>query len=172
VQVFARVHSEVIAKYPDVSARRQLYETIRRMVDFLVSDLIMQSQRNISESRVDSIDGVRAYPKPLIALSEEAFEQHQELKRFLRVKLYNHPRVREVMDEASATLKTLFEAYLKDPSRLPSEHQSLAARAEAEGGLPARARVVADYVAGMTDRFAYLERGRLASMSGNPEGAK
>jgi dGTPase len=131
------------------------------MVDFLVSDLIVQSQLSIGRAGVDSIDAVRAHVRPLISLSEGVLEQHQELKRFLRSKLYNHPRVREVMDEASATLKTLFEAYMKDPSRLPPEHQSLAARADAEGGKSARARVVADYVAGMTDRFAYLERSRV-----------
>ncbi|HTE42655.1 MAG TPA: deoxyguanosinetriphosphate triphosphohydrolase [Steroidobacteraceae bacterium] len=172
VRVFARLHSEVTEKYPAAPARRQLYETIRRMVDFLVSDLIVHSQRVINDARVDSIDSVRLHARPLITLSDEALEQHHELKRFLRTKLYNHPRVRKVMDEASATLKTLFEAYMKDPSRLPPEHQSLATRAEAEGGKPARARVVADYVAGMTDRFAYLERARIASMSENANGVK
>jgi len=161
VRVFARFHAAVVEKYPDVSVRRQLYETIRRMVDFLVSDLIIQSERNIKEARVDSIDAVRARASPLIALSDDALEQHQELKRFLRTKLYNHPKVRDVMDEARATLKTLFDAYMKDPTRLPPEHQSLANRADAAGGTPARARVVADYVAGMTDRFAYLEVGKL-----------
>ena len=161
VRVFERLHSAVTEKYPAAPPRRQLYETIRRMVDFLVSDLIVESQQSISRAGVDSIDAVRAHARPLIALSEEVLEQHQELKRFLRSKLYNHPRVREVMDEASTTLKTLFEAYMKDSSRLPPDHQSLAARAEAEGGKSARARVVADYVAGMTDRFAYLERSRV-----------
>ncbi len=68
------------------------------------------------------------------------------------------------MEEASNTLKTLFEAYLKDPSRLPAEHQALVLRADAEGGMPARARVVADYVAGMTDRFAYTEKGKLGEL--------
>jgi dGTPase len=162
VRIFARLYSEVIEKYSAAPARRQLYETIRRMVDFLVSDLIIQSQRNISDARLGSIDDVRALARPLISLSADALEQHQDLKRFLRTKLYNHPRVRKVMDEASTTLKTLFEAYMKDPTRLPPEHQSLVARAEGEGGESARARVVADYVAGMTDRFAYLERSRIS----------
>ena len=161
VSVFARLHSEVTERYPAAPARKQLYETIRRMVDFLVSDLIVQSQRNISEAGVDSIDAVRAHARPLIALSGEVLEQHQELKRFLRTRLYNHPKVREVMEEASATLKTLFEAYMKESTRLPPEHQTLATRADAVGGISARARVVADYVAGMTDRFAYLEQERL-----------
>jgi dGTPase len=167
VRVFERLHSEVTEKYPAAPARRQLYETIRRMVDFLVSDLIVQSERNIGDARVESIDAVRTHARPLISLSDEVLEQHQELKRFLRAKLYNHPRVREVMDEASATLKTLFEAYMKDSSRLPPEHKSLADRADADGGRSARARVVADYVAGMTDRFAYLEQSRISrSQSG------
>jgi dGTPase len=161
VHIFSKFHALVVEKYPAVSGRRQLYETIRRMVDYLVSDLIVQAQRNIEDAKVDSIDAVRRLQRPLIALSEAVLEEHQELKRFLRTKLYNHPKVKEVMDEARSTLRELFEAYLRDPTRLPPEHQSLVARAEADGGIAARARVVADYVAGMTDRFAFLERGRL-----------
>jgi dGTPase len=157
VRVFARCHETVIAKYPDSPPRRQLYETIRRMVDYLVSDVIVQTQANIAESKVDSIQAVRAYSRPLVTLSNDALEQHQELKRFLRTKLYNHPKVRDVMDEAGATLTGLFEAYMKDPTRLPPEHQSLFTRAESKHGRSAAARVVADYVAGMTDRFAFLE---------------
>ncbi len=161
VRVFERCYAVVLEKYPGVSPRRQLYETIRRMVDYLVSDVIVQAERNIVESKVEDIDAVRRQSQPLISLSDAVLDEHQELKRFLRTKLYNHPRVREVMDEARATLRTLFEAYLGDPSRLPPEHQSLVARADAEGGRKARARVVADYVAGMTDRFAYQEKERI-----------
>jgi dGTPase len=161
VSVFARFHSIVQQKYPEVPQRRQLYETIRRMVDYLVSDLIEQSSRNVADAKVDSIDAVRQQPRSLISLSEKVLEEHQELKRFLRAKLYNHPKVKEVMDEARLTLKALFEAYMEDPARLPVEHQALAARAEKEGGVTARARVVADYVAGMTDRFAIFEKNKL-----------
>jgi len=161
VRVFARFNSEVADLYPQTPPRRQLYETIRRMVDYLVSDLIVQSKKNIVESGVDSIQAVRAHSRPLISLSDGVLDEHQELKRFLRAKLYNHPKVREVMDEAGSTLKDLFDAYMDDSSRLPPEHQSLVARAESDGGKPARARVVADYVAGMTDRFAYQEQDRL-----------
>ena len=141
--------------------------TIRRMVDCLVSDVIIQSQKNIVESSVDSIQAVRAQPRQLISLSDDVLSEHQELKRFLRTKLYNHPKVREVMDEAGATLKGLFEAYMEDPSRLPPEHQTLVERAEAGGGRSAAARVVADYVAGMTDRFAYQERDKLGLSRGS-----
>ena len=161
VRVFARLHGAVASDFPDIPARRQLYETIRRMADHLVGDVIAASGSNISAAKVKHIDDVRAQSRPLISLSEEVLEEHQELKRFLRAKLYNHPKVRQVMEEASATLKLLFEAYLKDPSLLPPEHQSLVQRADVEGGMSARARVVADYVAGMTDRFAYSESERL-----------
>lgn len=163
VRIFSKFHDAVVEKYPEVPARRQLYETIRRMVDYLVSDLIMQSARNIEEAQVQTIDAVRDRQLPLISLSETVLEEHQELKRFLRTKLYNHPKVREVMDEARGTLKELFEAYLRDPTLLPPEHQAVVSRADADGGLAARARVVADYVAGMTDRFAFTEKARMTS---------
>ena len=161
VRVFSRFHAIVVARYPELPPRRVLYETIRRMVDYLVSDVITQSQKNIVESSVDSIQAVRAHSRQLISLSENVLSEHRELKRFLRTKLYNHPSVREVMDEAGATLKGLFEAYMKEPSRLPPEHQSLFERAESGGGRAAAARVVADYVAGMTDRFAFLEHSKI-----------
>ena len=161
VRLFDRFHSVVVDLYPAAPARRQLYETIRRMIDYLVSDLIEQAGRNISDAGVTSIDAVRSQPRPLVSLSDPVIDEHQELKRFLRTRLYNHPRVKEVMDEARATLRMLFEAYMEDPARLPAEHQSLAAHAEADGGKAARARVVADYVAGMTDRFAFMERAKL-----------
>ena len=162
VRLFARLHAMVVARYPESPPRRVLYETIRRMVDHLVTDVITQSQKNIVASSVDTIQAVRQYSRPLISLSEDVLSEHQELKRFLRTRLYNHPKVREVMDEAGATLKGLFEAYMKDPSRLPPEHQILVERAEAGGGRSAAARVVADYVAGMTDRFAFLEHSKIS----------
>ncbi len=160
VRVFSRFHGAVVSRYPEAPPRRLLYETIRRMVDYLVSDVIVQSRKNIVESSVGSIQAVRAQSRPLISLSEEVLSQHQELKRFLRTKLYNHPKVREVMDEAGATLTGLFEAYMNDLSRLPPEHRALAERVEVSGGRSAAARVVADYVAGMTDRFAFIEHSK------------
>ena len=163
VQMFARFHNAVIEKYPQAPARRQLYETIRRMIDHLVGDLIVRAGENIAAAGVESIDTVRRYPRPLITLSDLVMEEHQELKRFLRSKLYNLPKVKEVREVARATLKELFEAYLGKPSLLPAEHQLLVARADAEGGKTARARVVADYVAGMTDRFAFNEREKIGS---------
>ena len=135
VRVFSRFHAIVVARYPESPPRRVLYETIRRMVDYLVSDVITQSQKNIVESSVDSIQAVRAHSQPLISLSEDVLSEHQELKRFLRTKLYNHPKVREVMDEAGATLKGLFEAYMKEPRAChPNIRVCSSARKLAVGG--------------------------------------
>ncbi len=112
VRMFARFHSEVVGKYPAAPPRRQLYETIRRMIDYLVSDLVVHdSGERIAAAHIVDIAGVRQQPGPLIALSEPVLAEHQELKRFLRTKLYNHPQVKVVMDEARSTLKELFEAY-------------------------------------------------------------
>jgi dGTPase len=165
VRIFARFHAQVVEKYPSVPARRQLYETIRRMVDHLVSDLIVQSEKNIAAAGVADIAAVRRLSRPLISLSETVLQEHQELKRFLRTRLYNHLKVREVMDEARNTLKELFEAYFSDSSLLPEDHKLQVLRAGSEGGKSACARVVADYVAGMTDRFAITERNRLKNFA-------
>jgi dGTPase len=164
VPMFARFHAQVVAKYPTTSAKRQLYETIRRMVDHLVSDLIVQSEKNIGAAGVADIAAVRQQQRPLISLSEPVLQEHQDLKRFLRARLYNHPRVRGVMDEARSSLKGLFDTYFGDPSLLPPEHHALASQAEAGRGLAGRARVIADYVAGMTDRFVNLEHARLKKL--------
>src|SRR5215831_2500492 len=115
VQMFSRFHAIVLERYPAAPARRQLYETIRRMVDFLVSDLIVHSGERIAAAQVSNIDEVRRHPGVLISLGEQALVEHQELKRFLRAKLYNHTKVKEVMTDARATLKELFEAYLSNP---------------------------------------------------------
>src|SRR5688572_9227469 len=163
VRLFERFFTYVSEHHAHAPPRTQLYETIRRMIDHLVSDLIDTSDAAIADSGVRDIDDVRKQPRPLISLSDDALAEHQELKRFLRARLYNHPQVQQVMVDARATIKILFDAYLTEPSRLPAEHQALVARAAQEGGMSARARVVADYVAGMTDRFAFAEKTRLIS---------
>ena len=101
VRVFARFHAAVVEQVSaDAPPRRQLYETIRRMVDYLVSDLIVQTEKNIANPGWTASTPCARSRGRLISLSDGVLEEHQELKRFLRAKLYNHPKVREVMDEA------------------------------------------------------------------------
>lgn len=163
LKVFARQHDIVLKTYPDLAPRRVIHETIRRMINFLVVDLIENSQRLITESGVTSIEDVRQAGRSLIAFSDGVREESLELKRFLRKQLYNHFRVRRMSQKSVRMLKEMFQAFLDDPLLLPPQYQEKAgihgAGTEARGV----ARTVSDYIAGMTDRYALLEYQRLFS---------
>jgi dGTPase len=163
VALFRRHHDAALGQYPDATARRQLNETIRRMINELCVDLIRATSARIETAAVRSIDDARRQPKPLVGLSEALYADHLALKRFLNDRLYRHPQVVSVMANAQRVLREVFDALLADIARLPAEHRDAAQRAEQARGAAGRARVVADYVAGMTDRFAFLEHARLTS---------
>jgi len=161
VPLFAAQHDAVLARYGALSAKQERHETIRRIIDVLVGDLVHASQAAITTAAVDHIDAVRAQTHPLIAFSPEMREQNLALKRFLNADLYQHHRVYRVMEKARRVVGELFAALFENPRLLPPESYALSQALEAEEGLGGRARVVADYVAGMTDRFALDEHERL-----------
>jgi dGTPase len=143
--------------YPDLEDRRLIYEIIRRMIGKVVTDLIETTQNNLAAAAPRSIDDVRTAPGPLVALSAEVHEQHYSLKRFLMRHLYSHEKKLEMTRRAQAIVRELFGKYFTDIVSMPAEFAN-----RAEGCDSAeRARVVADYVAGMTDRFAISEHERL-----------
>ena len=107
------------------------------------------------------IDAVRAHSGPLITMSEVVREQHLELKRFLRERVYRHHRVLRMTSKARRVLEALFSAFMADVRLLPEDYCEVATRVEAADGTRGRARTVADYIAGMTDRYAILEHRRL-----------
>lgn len=156
VQMFAEQLAKVRLQYPDVSGRRLIHETVRRMIHVLVTDLCEQSQRNIAEHAPQSLDEVRNLPA-LIAFSPAIEQQQQELKRFLRINLYRHYRVNRMTSKAKRIINDLFAAFHSDPGLLPSDYQR-----PAGGNQP---RAIADYIAGMTDRYAIREHQRLFSIS-------
>jgi len=160
-RLFRRQLEIVTAKYPDLGERRLIHEVIRRMINHIVVDLIRTSQARIEATGPASIDEVRSQPKPLIALSDSAREEHGELMQFLRERLYRHYKVLRMTAKARRVVKELFEAFLTDIQLMPPEHREAAARGEAAQGTAGRARAVADYIAGMTDRYAILEHRRL-----------
>jgi len=157
VALFRRHHDAVRSRYPSIGRRRLVHETIRRMVNDVVTDLIEETRRRLQAADPASIDAVRAEPGPLLGFSAEREREHYELKRFLRRQVYEHERVTAMREGAVRTLKDLFDAFFADPALLPPEHRDTALRWEAERGATGRARAVADYVAGMTDRYAFLE---------------
>ena len=161
LRLFRRQYEVVLAQYPDLGERRLVHEVIRRMINYIVVDLIRTTQARLDEARPRSIDDVRALPKPLVGLSDTAREEHLELMEFLRQHVYKHYKVLRMTSKARRVLKALFGAFFEDVSLMPPEYRDLALHSETTQGPTGRARAVADYIAGMTDRYAILEHGRL-----------
>ncbi len=155
--LFGDQYDAVRALHPDLEDRRLIYEIIRRMIDRVVSDLIEQTRRNIEAEAPDSIDAVRGAGRRLVEMSPEVYEQHVSLKRFLMKHLYQHEKKLEMTARVQAILEDLFASFMGETSLMPAEF----ANAAEEGDETARARVVADYIAGMTDRFAMSEHTRI-----------
>jgi dGTPase len=161
VPLFFEYHRAVQAIYPGLAGRRLVFEILRRMIDRLVSDLIESSAARLNDSGVRSIAEVRAHPKALIGFSDVTRELNYALKAFLREHVYKHYKVRRMTSKARRVIGALFDAFFNDPSLMPDEHRETGARLEQEQGTAGRARAVADYIAGMTDRYAILEHRRL-----------
>jgi len=161
IAIFRRQYETVTGLYPDLSARRLVHEVVRRMIDYLVNDLIDTSSTAIDAAAPRSADEVRARSEPLLGFSEQVLAEHLELKRYLRQHLYRHYRVLRMTTKAGRVVRELFAAMLDDVELMPTEHQAVARRLEAGSGTAGRARAVADYIAGMTDRYAIREYGRL-----------
>jgi len=161
VPLFRDYHAEVQAKYPTLAGRRHVYEIVRRMINHQVSDLIASSTARLEASGVRSVAEVRSQPAPLIGFSGETRGLNHALKTFLREHVYRHYKVRRMTAKARRVVRELFDAFFGDPSLMPDEHKATGARLEAAQGPAGRARAVADYIAGMTDRYAILEHRRL-----------
>ena len=161
VQLVRRHADAVRAAYPALPARRSIHEIVRRMINEVVVDVIHTSGALLQAAAPANIDAVRVHGSALIAMSAPVREQHLELKRFLRERVYRHHRVLRMTSKARRVLEALFTAFIGDVRLLPEEYCEAANRAEAADGIRGRARTVADYVAGMTDRYAILEHRRL-----------
>jgi dGTPase len=158
IALFAEQYAEVRRRYPDIAPRRAIYETVRRMINYVVTDLIENSRRLIEASGIQRIEDVRRRPQPLIAYTADVAEKTRELKRFLRQNLYAHERVTRMMGEAVKIVRELFEAFMRDPGLLPPQYRD---KLSNQSQASERARIVADYIAGMTDRYAMREHERL-----------
>jgi dGTPase len=154
VTLYARYRHEAESQFPGISGRRAINETVRRMINALVDDLIQQSRANIRQAEIKTIDDVRNAP-PLIAFSENMKKEAQELKRFLRTNLYHHYQVNRMTSKARRIVTDLFDIFITGPELLPLDYQI------AGDDRTAQARKVADYIAGMTDRYAMREYRRL-----------
>ncbi|MGH8853707.1 MAG: deoxyguanosinetriphosphate triphosphohydrolase [Telluria sp.] len=156
VALFARHRRAVEAQYPGLPGRRALYETIRLMITAMTADLVETSAALIAEAAPAGIDDVRASP-PLIRFSDQMRAETTALKRFLYANLYRHFQVNRMRVKASRIVRELFDAFLQDPVLLPNDYQ-------VAGDPLGQARKIADYIAGMTDRYAIREHRRIFSL--------
>jgi dGTPase len=153
-ELFSEQYQAVQAEHPGLEDRRLIYEIIRRMINLVVSDLIEHTEKRIADKVPPTINHVRSRKAAIVALSDEVQEKHLSLKRFLTKNLYRHERVLGMTREAKAKLVFLFDRYMDDPLQMSAEFADRAGKED-------KARVVADYIAGMTDRFAISEHERL-----------
>src|SRR5438874_5009716 len=156
VPLVGPVFQGVASRYPGIEEPRLIHESIRRMIDRMVGDLIGEPGQRLAESGVDSADEIRNLGRPIAAFSKVMGNHDRALKRFLHQRMYRHQRVNRMTSNARRVVSEVFRLFLAEPDHLPAEWRALTGGSDAE-----RARLVADYLAGMTDRFALDEHRRL-----------
>ena len=161
VQLFEQQYQHVTKLYPKLVDRRLIHEIIRRMINAQVVDLIDHTRQQLEQLKPASIQDIRQHGKTLARFSAPMHEMNLELKRFLRHHLYKHYRVHRMTSKANRIIGSLFDAFMQDTGLLPHSFQEHVRAHEEKQGQIGRARGVADYVAGMTDRYAITEYGRI-----------
>jgi dGTPase len=158
IDFYARHRAAAEAEFPGISGRRAINETVRRMINTLIVDLINASKVQIADAQLKTVDDVRN-ASPLITFSDDVAKEAVLLKRFLRENLYQHFQVNRMTSKARRIVTELFHVFMREPNLLGPDYQ---VRHHQEGAnLPIQARKVADYIAGMTDRYAIREHRRL-----------
>jgi len=161
VPLFNEQYDEVRRLYPDLSQRRVIHEVVRRLINCQVVDLVQTSNERLARQAPADLQAVRNQTQPLIAFSDGMRERNLALKRFLRQHLYRHYRVHRMSVKALRVIRDLFTAFFDDPRLLPEEAQHKVSELSEQAGKRGRARAVADYIAGMTDRYAIKEHQRV-----------
>ena len=165
IDLFAAPHREVADRYGALPERRHVAETVRRMIDAQVSDLIVTSIDRLMQAAPRHPDEARAHPAPLIAYGDAMAAKHLELKRFLYRALYRHPQVNAMNATAQTLIVALFAHFMTHPEDLPADTAQKAQNLLGLEGIEGKARTIADHIAGMTDRYA-LAQGRRFGLSG------
>jgi dGTPase len=154
IDIWAETYSRVAAKYPGLPEDRQVLQTISHLIGFLILDLVEMTRDNISSKDIKSLEDVHKQLGNLVMFSDNTAARNRELKAFLYKNLYSHYKVERMRIKAERFMTLLFENYLQHPTLLPTTYQLKYAQYGQE-------RVVCDYIAGMTDRYALDEYKRL-----------
>ncbi|MDZ4760623.1 MAG: deoxyguanosinetriphosphate triphosphohydrolase [Alphaproteobacteria bacterium] len=162
VPLASDVFREVMDAYPDIEESRVIAESIRRLIGLWIGDLVAEFGRRAAENRPQTVDDVRRLPQPLAAFSAETAEKQKPLKAFLLERMYRHHKVNRMMSQARRIVRDLFNLFLAEPDTLPPPWRARAAAAGKD--IAKRARVVCDYIAGMTDTYAIDEHRRLFNL--------
>jgi dGTPase len=157
VPIAGRVLAEVKRTYPGVEDTRLLYETIRRLISEMIRDVVAESGRRLDALKPRSVDDVRHASHSVVAFSEDMRRELEALRAFLFARVYRHERIVRIMADAESVVRDLFQRYEAEPEALPDDWRDQAP----PRGTRAYARHVADFIAGMTDRFALAEHRRL-----------
>jgi dGTPase len=152
-----KILGEICAAYPALESSRLVPEFIRRLIGLLIEDVVAETGRRLATIAPRTADDVRQAASAIARFSPPIAEADRAIKAFLRTRMYRHGRVMHVMDQAAGVVRSLFARYGADVGNLPPEWQESLAQADA----PARARRIADFIAGMTDRYALAEHARL-----------
>ena len=161
VALFKQYCNEALAQHPTLKSRRLLFETIRLMLSAQVYDVMAATRHAIDQAAPPDVDAVRQQ-SPLVCFTLAMAAQSADLKKFLHRNLYRHPQVLEKMNQAQQVVRNLFAAYMADPAQMPQAHVDRLDGNDTPHSVGAKPeRVVADYIAGMTDRFAAKEHERL-----------
>ena len=151
----------VAGRHPGLERPRLIHESLRRLIDTMVSDLVDEAERRLAELQPEDAQAIRDHARPVVAFSPAVARPLQAIRRFLRTRMYNHYKVKRMARKARQVVRELFQGLLEQPDCLPTEWQARAAG-------PGEARtawVIADYIAGMTDRYALDEHDRLFNLT-------
>jgi len=155
VRLWRTVYGSMRERFPDVGSRIWRYQSLRHIIDLMVTDLVATIESRLATAGIETPDDVGAHGVPLVGFSADLEEQRQELKDFLMKHLYRHYQVVRMAEKARRVMTELFAAFLAEPQQLPPH---ILGRRGANVSLP---RVISDYIAGMTDRFVLQEHRRL-----------
>ena len=159
-RLFLRECEHVAAEHPDLAQRRLVHEVVRRMINRVATNLIETTAAAIGRAAPRNLEDVRASTQ-LVEFSPDIAAEHLELKQFLRDRVYRHYRVLRMTSKAQTVVRDMFTTFMVRPELLPTEHFQAAKLLESRSGEAGQARAVADYIAGMTDRYAITEHERL-----------
>lgn len=152
--LWQQAREEVKKEFGSLSSSQKRSQIVRYLINKMVTDLLDTTCKKLEEHNISSVEEVRNHPEPIVAFSSDLSEQKQELQSFLYDEMYCHYRVIRMQERAKRIVRTLFDEFMRCPSLLPDQHQKWMEEA-------GKARAIADYIAGMTDRYAIEEYQKL-----------